>query len=154
MKIYLIAALARNRVIGLHGRTPWHLPEDLKRFKQLTVGHAVLMGRTTFESIGAPLADRRNVVLTHRPLNEVECYAELPRALTALAKVDLLFVIGGGKVFEQTILIAHGMYLTFVEGEFEGDTYFPEYEHLIGKRFTETRREVKEGFECVDYGLL
>ena len=151
MKILIIAALDRNRVIGKDGKLPWHLPEDLKRFKRITSGHVVLMGRKTYESLGKPLPNRRNVVLSSQPLEGVESYRSLSEALQALEGIDLVFIIGGGEVFRQALPIADGLYLTIVEGTHEGDAYFPEYERLIGSTFTVLSKEDHEGYSFVEY---
>ena len=103
MKLVLIAALTRRRVIGAGGRIPWHLSEDLKRFKRGTTGHTVLMGRKTFESIGKLLPNRRNVVLSSRPVPGVETYASLDEALASLKDESQVFVIGGGTLYAQTL---------------------------------------------------
>jgi dihydrofolate reductase len=123
----------------------------LTRFKRLTTGHAVLMGRTTFDSIGKPLPNRRNVVLTSRPIEAVECHASLAAALRALAEEELVFVIGGGMIYTQTIEMADALELTIVENSIEGDTWFPPYEHLIGPVFSQTQREPHEGFVFEEY---
>jgi dihydrofolate reductase len=150
VKLALIAAIARNRVIGRGGTLPWHLPDDLKRFKRLTTGHAVLMGRATYDSIGGPLPNRRNVVLTSRPVDGVECYPSLEGALTALAALDRVFVIGGGMLYARLLEQADELYLTLLHQEVEGDTFFPPYAHLIGPRFRETAREEHPDFTFVD----
>jgi dihydrofolate reductase len=151
MKLILIAALSRNRVIGKNGNVPWHLPEDMKRFKQLTTGHTVLMGRRSYESIGKPLPDRRNVVLSSHPVPGVETYTSINDALKALSTEPVIFIIGGGDVFRQTLALADALYLTLLDREVEGDTFFPEYEHLIGSRFRLAHQETREGFSFVDY---
>jgi len=99
MKLILIAALSRNRAIGKDGKIPWRIPEDLRRFKELTVGNIVLMGRKTYESLGNPLPGRRNVVLTSRLIPGIETHASLETALQALRREEKVFVIGGGTVF-------------------------------------------------------
>lgn len=151
MKIALIAAVSRNRVIGKDGKLPWHISEDLKRFKRLTTGHAVLMGRTTFESLGKPLPDRRNVVLTSRPIPGVETYRSIDDALKALNDEERVFVIGGGKIFAQLIERADELYLTLIDHDVEGDTFFPPYEHLLGTRFTLVRSTPANGYIFADY---
>ncbi len=151
MKLILIAALTRRRVIGKDGRLPWHIPEDLKRFKRLTTGHTVLMGRTTFESIGKPLPHRRNVVLTSRPIPGIECYTSLETALEHVRMDEKVFVIGGGTVYKQTLDRADELLLTIVEQNVEGDTYFPSYEHLIGPVFSLAARDAHDGFVFEDY---
>lgn len=150
----MIAALDRNRVIGRDGKLPWHISEDLKRFKRLTTGHVVLMGRKTYESLGKPLPDRRNVVLSSRAIPDVESYRSLAEALRALKDENVVFIIGGGEVFRQALPIVDGLHLTIVDGEHEGDTFFPEYEHLIGTTFVITGKEDHEGFSFVDYMRL
>ena len=151
MKLAIIAALTRNRVIGKAGKLPWHISEDLRRFKRLTGGHAVLMGRATWESLGRPLPGRRNVVLSSGPVSGVEAYTSLPDALRALAECDTVFVIGGGKVYAQLLDRADELHLTLVHQEAEGDAFFPPYEHLLGTAFVEAARENHEGFTFVDY---
>ena len=151
MKIALIAAVAANRVIGKDGRVPWHLPVDLKRFKRITMGHPVLMGRKSWESLGKPLEGRRNVVLSSAPVNGAEWYPTIADALSALAGEERVFVIGGGVLFAQMIGRADEMYLTLVHRTVEGDVLFPPYEHLLGTDFIETFRESHGEFDFVDY---
>jgi dihydrofolate reductase len=151
VKLAIIAALGHRRAIGRNGKLPWHIPEDLKRFKHLTTGHAVLMGRETWQSLGRPLPGRRNVVLSSSPVPGVECYTSIEDALRALASVERVFVIGGGKVYAQLLGRADELCLTIVDSEVEADTYFPPYEHLLGTVFRETARERHTGFEFVDY---
>lgn len=151
MKLVIIAALGRNRVIGKDGKLPWHISEDLKRFKCLTTGHTVLMGRKTFESLGKPLPNRRNVVLTSQEISGVETYPTLAQALHALEQEEKVFVIGGGEVFAQLLDQADELHLTLVDKDVEGDTYFPPYEHLIGARFKLVSREEHDGFVFEDY---
>ncbi len=159
-EIVIIAALAeKNRVIGRDLDLPWHIPEDLQRFKRLTTGHPLLMGRTTFESIvhqfGKPLPNRRNVVLTSREkLDEypdIETYPNAESAMSALSEENTIYIGGGGTVYEQFIERADRLELTLVEGEHEGDTYFPEYEHLIGEMYQPTIVENRDGYRFVTY---
>jgi dihydrofolate reductase len=147
----LIAAVSRNRVIGKDGKLPWHISEDLKRFKRITTGHTVLMGRKTFESLGKPLPNRRNVVLTSRTLPGVETYRSISEALDALAGEAKVFVIGGGELFTALLDRVDEFYFTIVDRDVDGDTYFPPFEDLLATRFTETHREVHDGFSFVDY---
>lgn len=127
-RISLIAALAANRVIGRQGALPWHLPEDLRRFKALTLGHPVLMGRRTWESIGRPLPGRRNIVITrqadYRP-SGAEVFPDLGSALAALAGAAEVFVIGGGELYAAALPLAHRLQLTELHQEVEGDARFP-----------------------------
>ena len=130
MRVSLIAALAKNRAIGLGNGLPWHLPPDLKRFKALTTGRTLIMGRKTFETLKGPLPWRTTIVVTRR-----EDYAP-PGVLVArsidealsLAEGEEVFVAGGEDVFRQTLDRADRIYLTRIEQDFPGDTFFPEYD--------------------------
>ena len=158
-EIIIIAAIAeKNRVIGKDGKLPWYISEDLKRFKRLTTGHPVLMGRKTFESIverlGKPLPERRNIVLTSKSFSQypgVETYPSIESVLAAIKSEDKIFVIGGERVFKETLQIADTLELTIVEGDYEGDAFFPEYEEIIGSRFNLTAKEEKNGFRFETY---
>ncbi len=133
MKVYLIAAVAQNGVIGHAGELPWHLPEDLKRFKAVTTGHAVVMGRKTWESIGKPLPNRRNIVLTRNasyPLPAgVERFSDLDKALAACraAGNEKAFVIGGSDVYRTALPVADGLFITHVDRDVDGDAHFPDW---------------------------
>lgn len=151
MTLAIIAAIGKNRVIGKEGQLPWHIADDLKRFKRLTSGHVVLMGRKTFESIGKPLSNRRNVVISSTPVPHVETYRSVDDALAALANEEKVFVIGGGEVYRQLLDRADELYLTFVDRDLAGDTFFPPYEHLLGSTFQLLHEEVHEGFTFADY---
>ena len=126
--ITLIAACSRNRVIGDKNKLIWHVPGDLKRFKELTSGHTVLMGRKTFESIGKPLKKRRNLVLSQRLPGAwsqgVEVFAHWDEALQACTQEEL-FVIGGEGLYSQALPLAQTLYLTLVHRVVERDTWFP-----------------------------
>lgn len=159
-EIVIIAALAESsRVIGVDRDLPWHIPEDLKRFKRLTSGCPLLMGRKTFESIlhqfGGPLPNRRNVVLTSRGELEgyegVETYDSIDSALAAVRDADRVFIGGGGKIYEQFLERADRLELTLIEGVYEGDTFFPEFEHLVGTLFEIVAVENRDGYRFVTY---
>lgn len=159
-ELVIIAAVAeKNRVIGRGNDLPWHIPEDLKRFKRLTTGYAMIVGRKTFESIvhqfGAPLPDRRFIVVTSKAKLEhyphIETAAGIEEALDAVADDDLVFIGGGATIYEQFLPVADRLELTIVEGDHEGDTYFPEYEHLIGDTFELVEREAQDGFRFETY---
>ncbi len=129
MKISLIVAAATNNVIGRDGALPWHLSEDLKRFKRLTTGKPLIMGRLTHESIGKPLPDRRNIVVSRRAGLEIdgcEVVATLDDALLLTADAEEVMVIGGGNIYEQILPRADRIYMTRVNASPDGDTYFPE----------------------------
>lgn len=151
MKLILIAALNRQRIIGRDGKLPWHISDDLKRFKQLTTGHAVLMGRKTYESMGKPLPNRRNVVLSSKKIPGIETYPTIADAFDALRDAEKVFVIGGGELFAQLLDDAEEMYLTLVDEDVEGDTFFPPYEHMVGTVFELVKKEPHEGFTFLDY---
>lgn len=131
-EINIIAAVSENGVIGKDGQIPWHISEDLRRFKELTTGHVVVMGRKTFESIGRALPNRVNIVVTRDHNFNAEgcivCHSFEDAIRVAKESDDRIFIMGGGQVYEEGMQIADNLYLTIVEGEFEGDTFFPDYE--------------------------
>jgi dihydrofolate reductase len=151
MKLIFVAALTRNRVIGKDRAVPWDIPEDFQRFKRMTLGHVVLMGRGTYDTLSSPLTNRRNVVLTSRKINGVETYSTIAEALEVLKNEREVFVIGGGQIFAQLLLSAAELRLTLVEQDVDGDTFFPPYEHLIGSLFQLASKEEHEGFSFLDY---
>ena len=124
--IKIIVAMSKNRVIGNDNTLIWHLPEDLKRFKQLTTGNPIVMGRKTYESIGRPLPNRRNIIIT-RDTNYVADGCEIVNSLEEafLLTNSNCFVIGGGEIYRQALDKADRIYLTRIEKDFEGDTTFP-----------------------------
>ncbi len=149
-EIIIIAALAeKDRVIGKGLDLPWRIPADLKRFKALTLGYPVVMGRRTFESLvfqfGGPLKGRDNVVLTSGTLNtnadNVHVFRSLEAALAAFADHPKVFIGGGASVYAEVLPIADRLELTVVQGDFEGDAFFPPYEHLIGPVFEQVESE-------------
>jgi dihydrofolate reductase len=130
-RVSVIAALARNRVIGIENRLPWRLPEDLAHFKALTLGHPVLMGRKTFESLGRPLPGRTNVVITRNPGYRPEgCVVagSIPAAIDLCGEADEVFFIGGAELYAQAIPLADRLYLTEVDVDANGDAWFPDYD--------------------------
>jgi dihydrofolate reductase len=151
MKLIIIAAIARNRVIGKNGKLPWNIPEDLKRFKQLTTGHTVIMGRNTFESLGKPLSSRLNIVITSRCINGVRTYPSLDFAIQALKNEVEVFVIGGGKLFAEALESADELRLTMVEQEVDGDAFFPPYVDYLRSNFQLAHEEFHIGFSFLDY---
>ena len=129
MKIALIVAVAENGVIGRDGRLPWRLSADLQRFKALTMGKPVLMGRRTWESIGRPLPGRRNVVISRQPgyrAAGAEVFADVDSALAAVATAPEVMVMGGAEIYRLLLPRAEVLYLTRVQARVEGDTFFPE----------------------------
>lgn len=132
MRISAIVAMAQNRVIGRQGQLPWRLPEDLKHFKALTLGHPIIMGRKTYESIGRPLPGRQNIVISRRANYEahgVEVADSLEKALTLCQKgSDEVFIIGGAEIYAAALPRTDRIYLTWIKKEIEGDTYFPNFD--------------------------
>lgn len=128
MRISLVVAMAENRVIGRGNDLPWHLPADLRRFKALTTGHVILMGRRTFESIGRPLPRRRSVVISRNPdyrAAGAEVVGSLDEALARAAGEDEVFVIGGAAIFAAALPRADRIYLTLVHARPPGEVRFP-----------------------------
>ena len=131
----------RKRGIGIGNRLPWKLPEDLAHFKRTTTGHAIIMGRKTFESIGRPLPGRRNIVVSRNPAWQVEgvLTASTPEQACVLAQhEEQAFIIGGAELFAQTSALAERMIVTEIDAEFECDTFFPEVDRAC---WQETERE-------------
>lgn len=129
--ISLIAAMGRNRELGLANKLPWHLPDDLKRFKKLTRGHTVIMGRKTYESIGKPLPERKNIVITRDPSYRAAGCAVVNSMEDALREAGAdseNFVIGGAEIYALALPFADKIYLTAVDAERQADAYFPKFE--------------------------
>lgn len=131
MRRSLVVAMARNRVIGRNNALPWRLPADLAHFKKITMGHPIVMGRRTYESIGKPLPGRKNIVVTrNRNFVAPGCtvVGSLEAAWKAAGEAEEVCVIGGTSLFEEALPVADVIHLTEVEAEVEGDTYFPEFD--------------------------
>src|SRR6266478_7668281 len=149
MKIALIVAISENGVIGDKGKVPWHIREDLQRFKRLTMGHPIIMGRRTYESIGKPLPGRTNIVLTQNSNftapPEVLAFASLDGALDHCRRQNhgTMFIIGGSKVYQLALPLADKLFVTEVHQDVNGDTKFPGYDR---REWKETARE--NGPEC------
>jgi dihydrofolate reductase len=149
MNVALIVAISEDGTIGDKGKIPWHIREDLQRFKRLTIGHPIIMGRKTYESIGKPLPGRTNIVLTQNPnftaLPEVLTFANLDTALDHCRQQNAasVFIIGGGKVYQLALPLADKLFVTEVHRRVNGDTKFPDYDR---REWTETARE--DGPEC------
>ncbi|RKQ37617.1 dihydrofolate reductase [Oceanobacillus halophilus] len=129
----LLVAMDKNRIIGANNDLPWHLPNDLKFFKQKTTGHTIIMGRKTFQSIGRALPNRRNVVLTKSKIDFPEGVEVIHDITTVLQwnkeqPEEEFFIIGGGNIFTQILPFADRMYITWIDEEFQGETYFPVFE--------------------------
>lgn len=136
--IKIIVAMSKNRVIGSNNQLIWKLSSDLKRFKELTTDNPVIMGRKTYESIGRPLPNRRNIIITRNTdysVDGCEIVSSLEEAL--LLTNNNCFIIGGGEIYKQSLEFADKIYLTLVNKEFEGDTSFPE----LGKEWAKISRK-------------
>lgn len=127
MTLSILVAHDKQRVIGYQNQLPWHLPNDLKHVKQLSTGHTLVMGRKTFESIGKPLPNRRNVVLTNNPSSKHEG-VDVIHSIEEINNIPgQVFIFGGQTLFEEMIDKVDDMYITVVDGKFQGDTFFPPY---------------------------
>lgn len=150
MEIALIAAMAANRVIGRDNQLPWHLPEDLQHFKRLTLGHHLIMGRKTFDSIGRPLPGRTTVIVTRQSdyVSPPGCLVanSLEQALALCVEQERVYVVGGADVYRQALVLATVMYLTEVNVIVEGDAFFPEFS-LDEWRVVEREAKQNESFE-------
>lgn len=146
-----VVAMASDRAIGIRQSIPWRLPEDMKLFKRLTMGHSILMGRKTWESLGRPLPGRRNIVLT-RDASFVPAGAEVVHSLEELEQMDLedaeVMVIGGAQIYDLLLPSMKRLYVSRVRGEYEADTWFPAFEHLFAHC---TMIESFEGFDLFLY---
>jgi dihydrofolate reductase len=148
MNFAAVVAHDKNRLIGGNNKLLWHLPEDLKNFKILTLNSTVIMGRKTFESIGKPLPKRLNVILTKdKDFKPEHCliYNNVEDIIRDFAEDPKVFIIGGGEIYKQFFPYIQRIYVSLVDGDYQGDTYFPEYgEHLGWKCFY---NDQKEGFK-------
>lgn len=144
--ISIIFAMDRNRLIGKNNSLPWHLPGDLAYFKKVTLGHAVIMGRKTYESIGRPLPGRRNVIVTRNQdytADGCTICRSIGEALD-LCSDEEAFVIGGADIYSKFLPYADRLYITLIDQEFEGDTYFPEIDYSVWKLVSRTMGEKNE----------
>jgi dihydrofolate reductase len=143
MNINIVVAIAANNAIGKNNKLLWHLPKDLKHFKELTTGHTVIMGRKTFDSVGKPLPNRRNIVVTRQNIQIDGC--EVVNSLEAaleLAKGEAeLDIIGGAEIYKQAMPLTNYVYLTIVHQDFDADTFFPEIDY---SKWQELNREDHE----------
>mgnify|MGYP006421011329 CR=1 FL=1 len=149
MRINSIAALDKNRVIGLNNDLAWSLPDDFQYFKNKTLGHPIIMGKNTYLALGKPLPRRRNIIISHQKDYQVEGAEVVGGLEEALALVtglgvDDAFVIGGGQIYAQSLPWVDRLYLTFIDGEFEGDTYFPELDYTQWRLIHEEHHPVDE----------
>lgn len=156
--ISIIVAVASNGVIGGGNSLLWHISEDLQRFKRITSGHPVVMGRKTYESIGRPLPNRRNIVITRQedyaPAG-VEVVHSLQDALALFPSDEEVFITGGGEIYRQAMPLADRLYLTIVHCDYEGDTRFPEINESewerVSEEYHERGKDFEHPFEYIDY---
>ena len=157
-KISIIAAIGKNRELGKDNKLLWHIPGDLSRFKKLTTGHPIIMGRKTFESIGRPLPNRTNIVVTRDASYRVEggvVVHSIEKAIEEAKKIDNppdgeeIFIIGGGQIYAQALPFTDRLYLTIVDAQAEADTYFPDY-----SEFKKIVSEEKSESEDLKYSYL
>jgi dihydrofolate reductase len=151
-RLSAIAAMDKNRLIGKDNQLPWHLPADLAHFKAITTGHPILMGRKTHESIGRPLPNRHNIVLTRDLSYEAEGITivhSLDEALAACPDDDEIFIIGGAEIYRLALPRLQRLYLTFIDHAFTGDVYFPAW---AANEWQEISREAHEADEKNAYG--
>ena len=144
MKVVMIAAMAKGQIIGANNDMPWHLPADLKHFKQLTMGKPVVMGRKTYESIGKALPGRHNVVISASGFaaTDATVVASQQAALSAVSTAPEVMIIGGGKIYDMFLPLASELHLTFIDLEVAGDTRFPDLD--------ESWLEIKSEFHLAD----
>ena len=150
----LIVAYANQNVIGFKGDMPWRLPHDLKRLKEITTGHTIVMGRTTYESLGRPLPNRKNVVLTSQDIDDDGI--EIIRSLDEIKSLDgKVFVFGGSKLYDAMIDEVEEMYVTEIYESFVGDTFFPEYDkndfELVSREDYDVSEEVNYPYAYLHY---
>ncbi len=154
MQLSLIVAMASNHAIGLNNKMPWHLSADLKKFKHITMGHPIIMGRKTFESIGRPLPGRQNIIISRNPdYRQQDClvFNSLEAAIQSCADCDEVFVIGGATLYKVALALADKLYITAIHQAFEGDTYFPE---LNKQQWREVAREDIKEDATFDYSFI
>ncbi|MCH8921850.1 MAG: dihydrofolate reductase [Planctomycetes bacterium] len=152
----VIVAMSENRLIGRGGDLPWHLSADLRRFRRLTTGHAIIMGRKTYESIGRPLLERRSIVITRQAdymAEGIETAGSFNAALALVAGDEEAFVIGGAEVFREALPRAGRLYLTLVHAELEGDVYLPPFDKDEWTLTSEERNAADERNDF-DYSFL
>ena len=146
-RIYLVAAVAKNGIIGVRGKLPWHLPEDLKHFKKLTLNHPILMGRRTWESLGKPLPGRENIVISRKPGFEApgaSVAASVAGGIALCHGEPVAFVIGGAEIYAAALPLADGLVLTEIDRDYEGDTRFPDWDRdawRVSQKETHTSNE-------------
>lgn len=146
-RLSIIVAMAQNRTIGVNNTLPWRCPEDLKRFKALTMGHHMIMGRKTFDSIGKPLPGRTTVVVTRNASLKIEgCVMarSLEEAIAACAGDSEIFIVGGADIYAQSLGLADTLYITEIQQDIEGDAHFPAFDATAWQEIARERRNQTE----------
>ncbi|AZU63055.1 dihydrofolate reductase [Neobacillus mesonae] len=155
--ISFIVAMDENRVIGINNQLPWHLPEDLKFFKRTTMGHSIAMGRKTHESIGRPLPGRENLIITRQKGYQAEgctVFDSMEGFIRYCREQDEeIFVIGGAEIFKETFAFVDRLYITLIHHQFDGDTYFPEFDETKWK-LVSSEQGIKDDKNPYDYEFL
>lgn len=149
-KISIIAALSNDGALGKNNKLLWHIPEDMKRFKNITTGHPIIMGRKTYDSLGRLLPHRTNIIVTRNTSFSIEgavVVGSLEEALKKAREIENeeVFVIGGGQIFKEAMPVTDKLYLTLVEGDHEADTFFPEYNEF--KKIIFEKEGISEGYK-------
>jgi len=155
-KLSLIVAIAQNRVIGANNALPWHLPEDLKRFRALTTGHHIIMGRKTYDSLNRLLPNRTTVIVTRNQDYKVPgalIAHSLAEAITQATNDDEVFLIGGAELYHDGLKVADKLYLTEIEASFEGDAFFPEINLALWSEIAREKHMSEQGlpFSYITY---
>lgn len=155
-KISIIVAMSKNNVIGANNALPWHISEDLKRFKSLTMGKPIIMGRKTFDSIGRPLPGRKNIVITRNTdlkINGVDVVSSVDNAFSLIKDEEQVFVIGGEEIYRIFLDHATHLYVTEIDSVLEGDAYFPQFSANYWREISREKSVNEEGlhFSFVDY---
>jgi len=151
MTLSLIVAMATNRAIGIDNKMPWHLSADLKKFRKITTGHPIIMGRKTFESIGRPLPDRQNVIISRNPdYQATGClvFDDIHAAIAHFPDEDEIFIIGGATLYNAVLAETDKLYITEINQDFAGDTFFPE---IKAAEWQEREVEVINDDDSVDF---
>ena len=153
-KLSIIVAMSSNRAIGINNTLPWHLTEDLKHFKSLTTGHTIIMGRKTYESIGKPLPNRRNIVVSRNLdtfYDGVEIVHSLEDAFSISSNDEEVFIMGGSNIYEQSLNLVEHLYITEIAKAFEGDAFFPEIDKSL---WTESSRETHVSSDGLEFSFV
>lgn len=153
-RVYLVAAVARNGVIGAKGQLPWHLAEDLRHFRKITLGHPVIMGRRTWQSLGKPLPGRENIVISRSPGFEApgaSVALSVESAIALCAGEAVAFVIGGAEIYAAALPLADGLVLTEIDRDYQGDTRFPSWDR---KAWRATQKETHTSADGVPFAFV